>query len=240
LSSTGRTSPARVRHEPVIWWDIGPSFGGVYTTANLIDVQQRLERLGAPKRVLREVYAPFIVMGPSEFTDTWGSVRQHTRNRLRPHLGQDVFCNADAPVLAVEAGRVELVSDRLGGTVARLHHERGGYWYYAHLSGYPKGLASGDTVETGDVIGYCGTSGNAAGTAPHVHFGSYPGPGNPMGNLIEWLTTAEVEARRTLERFEAKPARRTPTRAVAEEPDKCPLGTRAAPATDTLELLLGG
>jgi murein DD-endopeptidase MepM/ murein hydrolase activator NlpD len=149
-----------------------------------------------------------------------------------------VFCNADAPVLAVEPGRVELVSDDLGGTVVRLHHERGGYWYYAHLSGYPEGLATGDTVETGDVIGYCGTSGNAAGTAPHVHFGSYPGPVNPMGDLIDWLITAETEARRTLERFEAQPAQRAPTR-VVPEPDKCPLGARAAPATDTLELLLG-
>ncbi|MGH2807401.1 MAG: M23 family metallopeptidase [Actinomycetota bacterium] len=216
----------------MIWWDIGPSFGGVYTTAHLIEVQQRLERLGAPKRVIRAVYAPFIVVGPSEFTDTWGSVRQHTRNRLRPHLGQDVFCNADAPVLATEPGRVELVSDPLGGTVVRLHHERGGYWYYAHLSAYAKGLTSGDTVETGDVLGYCGTSGNAVGAAPHVHFGSYPGPLNPMGDLIDWLIQAELQARRVLERYESQPAPRGVTSAARAGRTKCPLGP-----TPALELL---
>jgi hypothetical protein len=47
------------------------------------------------------------------------------------------------------------------------------------------------------VIGYCGSSGNAVGTAPHVHFGYYAGAAqDPMGFLLEWERRAEERARR--------------------------------------------
>ena len=187
-----------------IWWDLGPSFGGGYSTDALVHIEHYLAQQGASRAARRKVYAPFIIAGPAEFSDTWGSVRHSDGDRLRPHLGQDVFCQAGAEVLAAESGRVELKTDRLGGTVVRLHRAGGGYWYYAHLSGYPEGLSSGETVKMGDVIGYCGNSGNAAGGAPHVHFGSYPGPENPMGALIGWLGEAESQGKTVFKRREAK------------------------------------
>jgi hypothetical protein len=53
----------------------------------------------------------------------------------------------------------------------------------------------GDQVHAGDVVGYCGNSGNASTTAPHVHFGWYAEGGvdvrNPMKYLIQWLHQAE-------------------------------------------------
>ena len=171
-----------------------------------MQIEQYLAHQGASRAARRNVYAPFIINGPSQFGDTWGSVRHNEGNSLRPHLGQDVFCDQGTEVLAAEPGRIELVTDRLGGTVVRLHRDGGGYWYYAHLSHYPEGLRSGDHVETGDVIGFCGASGNAAGGSPHVHFGSYPGPENPMGDLIGWLDQAETEAKRVFKRRVAESA----------------------------------
>ena len=43
-------------------------------------------------------------------------------------------------------------------------------YYYAHLQRYRKGLAVGDRVAKGSVIGYVGTTGNAPPDSPHLHF----------------------------------------------------------------------
>ena len=227
-----------------IWWDLRPSFGGTYTTATLMSLEDQLREAGASKRVLRDVYSPFIIGGAAEFSDTWGAVRHHTKNSLRPHLGQDVFCQQGAPVLAAEDGRVEFATDDLGGTVVRLHRDDGGYWYYAHLSSYAEGLSSGDLVRTGDVIGHCGATGNAAGGSPHVHFGSYPGPENPMFDLVSWLRAAERDAARALRNVDPEAAEATealplspalPAAEAIEEPCVVP-----NVATLGVELLLAG
>jgi murein DD-endopeptidase MepM/ murein hydrolase activator NlpD len=194
--------PAVPADEPVIWWEVGYRYPGVYSTARILEVVDRLRNLGVADRVTRRVFAPFIVAGYSRFWDSWGEIRHADADSLRPHLGQDVFCNHGDPVLASERGRIQLGADSLGGLVAHLYRADGSFWYYAHLSGFPKNLASGQEVARGDVIGYCGDSGNASGSSPHVHFGLYVGgvATNPMGALIRWVQSAEAHALRILRR----------------------------------------
>ena len=43
-------------------------------------------------------------------------------------------------------------------------------YYFAHLDGYQNGLAVGDRVAKGTVIGYVGSTGNASADTPHLHF----------------------------------------------------------------------
>ena len=99
-----------------------------------------------------------------------------------------MFCRYGDPVLATERGYVEYEEGGLGGKVARLRRADGSYSYYGHLSAWnTRVAASGDRVGPGDVIGYCGNSGNAIGSPPHVHFGLYGSNGrtmNPMKDLV--------------------------------------------------------
>lgn len=182
---------------------------GSYNTDALLSVAARLRSLGWSKeKVLKEVFAPFIIGGKASWVDTWGAPRFGPGPIVRTHEGQDVFCEYGDPILASEDGTVEFADGGLGGKVARLHRSDGSYWYYAHLSDWnTKEFSSGDSVEVGDVVGYCGNTGNALTTPPHVHFGWYESGGtakNPMRALVRWLREAEANAAGLAGRAEGK------------------------------------
>ena len=170
-----------------------------YNTDSLVAAGARLTALGWSKEeAAGEVFAPFIIGGKANWIDTWGAPRYGPGPIVRTHEGQDVFCDYGDPVLASEKGTIEYDEGGLGGIIARLYRPDGSYWYYAHLSetnadDYP----TGTTVRPGDVIGYCGNSGNAITTPPHVHFGWYGPNGdarNTMKPLVRWLREAEKRA----------------------------------------------
>lgn len=177
---------------------VWPAPSGAYSTDLLVAVAERLRREGwSEERIVAEVYPPFIVAGQAAWSDTWGAPRYGPGRVVRTHEGQDVFCEEGTPVLAPEDGVVEFGTEPLGGRVARLHRAGGGYFYLAHLSDWNGDIRSGASVRTGDVIGYCGNTGNAERTAPHVHFGWYEERGvarDPMGMLVRWLRQAEARA----------------------------------------------
>lgn len=182
---------------------------GSYNSDALLSVAAQLRSLGwSRERVLRQVFAPFIIGGKASWVDTWGAPRYGPGPIIRTHEGQDVFCEYGDPIIASEPGRVEFAEGGLGGKVARLYRSDGSYWYYAHLSDWnTKEFASNDTVEQGDVIGFCGNSGNALTTPPHVHFGWYKPNGtakNPMRTLVRWLREAEANAAGLAGRAEGK------------------------------------
>jgi murein DD-endopeptidase MepM/ murein hydrolase activator NlpD len=88
------------------------------------------------------------------------------------HEAIDILAPRGTPIVAVEGGRIEKLfkSDRGGLTVYQFDPSRTYAYYYAHLDRYAPGLAEGQTVTRGQVIGYVGTSGNAPPQTPHLHF----------------------------------------------------------------------
>ncbi len=140
-------------------------------------------RRGAAAGVGEDVTPGFTCPVPgSQFIDSWG----FPRSGGRTHKGTDLFAPRGTPVVAVAAGVVSLKSNNLGGIVAFLRADHGLTYYYAHLEGYVPGVTSGQRVGPGDPIGYVGTSGNAIGTSPHLHFQLHPGHGaavNPYQTL---------------------------------------------------------
>jgi murein DD-endopeptidase MepM/ murein hydrolase activator NlpD len=61
----------------------------------------------------------------------------------------------------------------LGGQTVSVIGAGGRVYYYAHLDSYAPGIEVGDPVNTKTLLGYVGTTGNAQGTPPHLHFGVY-------------------------------------------------------------------
>lgn len=109
----------------------------------------------------------------------WGADRD---GGARAHEGVDIFAARGTPVVAVARGRVGFTGNKgLGGKQVWLREEEAGFnVYYAHLDSFV--VSDGDRVQPGDTLGFVGNTGNAAGGAPHLHFGVYGGGGavNPL------------------------------------------------------------
>jgi peptidoglycan LD-endopeptidase LytH len=76
---------------------------------------------------------------------------------------------------------------QLGGKTVSGLGAGGRLYYYAHMDSYALGVAVGDYVTTETVLGYVGTTGNAQGTPPHLHFSVYTSTGaiNPLPLLTD-------------------------------------------------------
>lgn len=114
------------------------------------------------------------VAGAVSFTDSWGDPRSGGRT----HQGVDMMAALGTPAVAVESGMIRQMSfSTLGGITLWLQGINGDDFYYAHLDGYASGLAAGQSVVVGQVIGFVGSSGNAPDWLPHLHFELHPGGG---------------------------------------------------------------
>ncbi|MBX9603382.1 MAG: M23 family metallopeptidase [Bryobacteraceae bacterium] len=117
---------------------------------------------------LPPMVAPLSDLTPSDLQNSFF----HRRRSGLVHYAIDIFRPIGAPLLAVVDGVVEKIHhNRLGGATLYLADETRNYrFYYAHLDGYAPGIAEGQAVRRGDVIGYVGNTGNARYTSPHLHF----------------------------------------------------------------------
>ena len=104
---------------------------------------------------------------PHGFGDSFGAPRYGGGYHL--HKGVDIFAPMGTPIYATFDGVAEVASNGLGG-LSVIVRGSAGYTYNAHMSGFGQLGA----VQTGDVIGYVGDSGDAQGTSPHDHFEWHP------------------------------------------------------------------
>ena len=92
-------------------------------------------------------------------------------------------------VSATEGIITRVGSNQLGGNVVWVMGPGRQMHYYAHLDRYA-GVRAGDIIAAGTVLGYVGTTGNARGTPPHLHYGIYTARGaiNPYPLLKPSVT----------------------------------------------------
>jgi murein DD-endopeptidase MepM/ murein hydrolase activator NlpD len=104
---------------------------------------------------------------PREMRDTFSEGRDGHQ-----HEAVDILAPRGTRVLAVDDGRVAklFTSVRGGLTVYQFDPTETYCYYYAHLDRYAEGLKQGAFLRRGALVGYVGTTGNAAKTTPHLHF----------------------------------------------------------------------
>ena len=131
-----------------------------------------------------KISMPLKEVSKKQISDTW----QAPRGTDRLHEGQDIFAPRGTPIYSATRGYIYKVGeDSLGGHTVSVIGAGGRIYYYAHLDSYAPNIGVGDEVTTHSVLGYVGSTGNASGTPPHLHFGVYATDGaiNPLPLLVD-------------------------------------------------------
>jgi len=127
-----------------------------------------------------KAYSPIAAGYSYTHSDDFGNARSF--GFARKHLGNDLIGSLGTPIVAVEGGVIEAMGwNRYGGwRVGIRSFDSKRYYYYAHLQKdrpFAPGIAVGDIVQPGDLIGFMGRTGysdrenvNNIETV-HLHFG---------------------------------------------------------------------
>jgi peptidoglycan LD-endopeptidase LytH len=88
------------------------------------------------------------------------------------HDAIDIAAARGTKVYAVDDGKLVKLFKSVPGGLTLYQFDRDGRvaYYYAHLDRYAEGLREGMLLRRCDLIGYVGSTGNAAADAPHLHF----------------------------------------------------------------------
>lgn len=146
------------------------------------------------------------------------------RGSGRQHHGIDLFAPSGTPVFAATSGMVVFKGwNQLGGRAVYVLGE-GVLTYYAHLDTWRPGLHWGERVARGTRLGTVGTSGNASGTPPHLHFAVHP-----LANRFAAVDPAPrlIEAAAAAPRSETAAATRAPAAAAARPRERREQASRA-------------
>lgn len=118
----------------------------------------------------------------SRISSGFSYARKHpVTRRVQPHTGVDYAAPKGTPVMTIGDGVITSMKyEGAGGNTIRIRHNSVYSTAYLHLSGYAKGLKTGQRVRQGQVIGYVGSTGRSTG--PHLDFRVWKN-GSPINPL---------------------------------------------------------
>lgn len=157
-------------HDTLPGADTAPSVTG----ADLVTLEQR------------RPIVPISGIPAAKLPDTFNELRGGTRK----HEALDILAPRGTPVHSADDGTViKLFTSKAGGlTVYVTGPAQRFIYYYAHLDAYAKGLAEGQMLRKGDVLGYVGSTGDADPNVPHLHFAIAR-----IDNIKEWWKGTPID-----------------------------------------------
>jgi hypothetical protein len=181
--NVGRTAPdTAVRYQFQVWTSAAPRTTAMAAQAG-----------GAPVAADTVELRPFAFPIAGRHTYGDGAARFGTGRSGHTHEGQDVFAACGTPIVAARGGTVTFNgSQSAAGNYLVIDGDgTGDDTAYMHLrdAALP---AKGDRVQTGEVVGYVGDTGDANGC--HLHFELWTAPGwytggqaiDPLAALKSW------------------------------------------------------
>jgi peptidoglycan hydrolase-like protein with peptidoglycan-binding domain len=113
---------------------------------------------------------------PSNISPNFGDPRTN-----HPHQGEDLLAPKGTPIVSPTAAVVlRLESGATEGNGLYTSNPGGETFVYYHLDRYAEGIATGQVLAPGSLIGYVGDTGDAAGGPPHLHFEIHNNAGVPI------------------------------------------------------------
>lgn len=112
---------------------------------------------------------------PNVVTNSFGASRG---GGTRRHQGNDIMASSGTGIRAVNSGTITRTGNGGLGGIALYLWDGSTEYYYAHLSRLS--VSSGQRVSAGQLVGANGSTGNASGGPPHLHFEIHPGGGGAI------------------------------------------------------------
>ena len=142
------------------------------TSTGSVPAVQKPGQAKAPVQVLPQPPALRVPVQGVLLQDLRDTYTDQRAGGARVHEAMDILAPRGTPVLAVDSGHIaKLFLSKPGGITLYQFDPTGRFaYYYAHLDRYAEGIAEGQTVQRGQLLGYVGSTGNANPEAPHLHF----------------------------------------------------------------------
>lgn len=135
-----------------------------------------MDRIGKEKKLMRKAFRhwedsnpnlAFTIPVKGPFSSPFGLKRFFNDQPRKPHSGLDIAVPEGTPIKAPADGKVVVTGDFFfNGNTVMLDHGQGLISMYCHLSKI--GVADGETIKAGEVIGEVGKTGRVTGA--HLHW----------------------------------------------------------------------
>lgn len=192
-ASPTTTRPARFTPIAVLLAVLLAGAGGLVVRAEIGGISQPAEVARSATRVTTSGVGLLFPIDPLPKCEVFNNFGGYSKTfGSGGHQGVDIGAQIGQAVYAVESGVLYRDFSGSGSGIGwGLWSDTDTKYRYFHLDAKADGLAVGDRVTEGQLIGYVGDTGNATAGGWHLHFEVRPGPA-PHGTVVDPVPLLDI------------------------------------------------